>query len=350
MSGLPLHYGELVRELQRIATERLQPLNGTFELTRRCNLGCRMCYVAMQASDAEEADRELSAASWLDIARQAKEEGTLFLLLTGGEIFLRPDFFDIYEPLTTMGFVISLYTNATLIDAIVAKRLAGAPPHKIEVSLYGATAETYEGITGVRGSFERCRKGVEALLEHGVGLSLKVTITRDNLPELPLMREMADQWGLALSASWMLTGRTDGGLSDVESCRLTPEEAIRLESFDSAMLDEWRKGIKMDVPENFYCKAGKSAFVIDAGGAMQVCLDLPQPGIAVRVHGFGSAWAGVIDYVRRAPGLSAECLNCDAVHYCAICPAWSSLENGELSGSVPYLCSIAKERKMRYGS
>lgn len=350
MSGLPSHYGELVRELQRIASERLQPLNATFELTRRCNLGCRMCYVATQASDAEEASRELSASSWLDIARQAREEGTLFLLLTGGEVFLRPDFFDIYEPLTTMGFVISLYTNATLCDSSVAERLADAPPHKIEVSLYGATAATYEGITGVRGSFERCRKGIEALLERGVNVGLKATITRSNLRELPLMRELADQWGLPLSASWMLTGRTDGGPSDVDACRLTPEEAIGLESFDAAMLDEWRKGIQMATPENFYCQAGKSAFVIDAAGRMHVCLDLPAPGIPVPVHGFRKAWAGVVDYVQRAPGLSAECRDCDAVHYCAICPAWSSLEHGELSGSVRYLCSVAKERKKRYES
>ncbi len=348
MSGLPSDYGALVRELQRIASERRQPLSGTFELTRRCNLGCRMCYVAKPASDCGEARRELSASGWLDVARQAKDAGTLFLLLTGGEILLRPDFFDIYEPLTTMGLMISLYTNGTLVTQTLAGRLAEAPPHRVDITLYGATADTYEGITGVAGSYGRCIGGIEALLERGIRVGLKTTITRGNRHELDSMQHMADGWGVSFSASWMLTGRTDGGPSDAASCRLTPEECVKLESLDPLAIEEWRKGLKEAKPKNFYCQAGKSSYVVDAAGRMHVCLDLPAPGISVPEHGFRNAWAGVVDYVNNAPGLSGECRDCDAVHYCAICPAWSYLEHGTLSGSVEYLCSVAKERKKHY--
>ena len=98
MTTLPTEYGPLVRELQHRASAIRQPVNGAFELTERCNLFCRMCYVRHPAHDAVRRQKELSASEWLRIAQDAVDNGMVFLLLTGGEVFLRPDFFDIYTP------------------------------------------------------------------------------------------------------------------------------------------------------------------------------------------------------------------------------------------------------------
>ncbi len=114
-----------------------------------------MCYVCRAPADETMRGSELSAAQWLELARTAVDHGMLFLLLTGGEVFLRPDFFDIYTPLTRMGFILTLFTNGTLVTDSVATRLAEAPPSRTEITLYGATAETYEAITGVPGSYAR---------------------------------------------------------------------------------------------------------------------------------------------------------------------------------------------------
>ena len=143
-----------------------QPVNGTFELTERCNLACRMCYVCQSSGDAARRTKELSAAAWLELARQAVDNGMVFLLLTGGEVFLRPDFFEIYTPLTRLGLILTLFTNGTLITEAVAERLAEAPPSRTEITLYGATAATYEAVTGVPGSYARCCAGIEALVRH----------------------------------------------------------------------------------------------------------------------------------------------------------------------------------------
>src|SRR5665811_821470 len=105
MTVLPTGYVPLVTELHRLAAARRQPVNDTFELTNRCNLACRMCYVRHAAGDTAQRPRELSANEWLALAREAMNNGMVFLLLTGGEVFLRPDFFEIYEPLTRMGLV-----------------------------------------------------------------------------------------------------------------------------------------------------------------------------------------------------------------------------------------------------
>ena len=225
MTETPTEYGALVSEMLRRAAVNRQPAHGAFELTSRCNLRCRMCYVRQAAGDMTKAAKELPASAWLELARQAVDNGTVFLLLTGGEVLLRRDFFEIYEPLTRMGLVLALFTNGTLITKDIASRLAQAPPSRTEITLYGATTATYEAVTGTPNSFAACCSGIEALVSHRIPLGLKTTITRQNVGELEAMRQMAHNWGVPFSASWLLAKRPDRTASDVEDCRLS---AIRM--------------------------------------------------------------------------------------------------------------------------
>ena len=352
MSTLPGTYGPLVRELHRRAAERRQPLNGTFELTERCNLSCRMCYVRRAPGDGALRQQELSPSQWLELARQAVDGGMVFLLLTGGEVFLRPDFFEIYTPLTRLGLVLTLFTNGTLITDEIAARLAESPPSRTEITLYGATAETYEAITGVAGSFVRCISGIEALVKKQVPLGLKSTLTQRNIGELGVMRQMAHDWGLPFTASWLLSKRRDGAFSEVESCRLSAAECVSLEATDRASADEWTetalREASLESDGNFYCQAGRAAFVVNSRGEMNPCLDLTHPAARPLEIGFGAAWEQVQDFVSEAPSMSAECLDCTARAFCPRCPAWSQMETSTLTEPVPYLCDIAHARKGRY--
>ncbi|MHC1728433.1 MAG: radical SAM/SPASM domain-containing protein [Syntrophobacteraceae bacterium] len=352
MTEVPTEYGPLVRELHERAAKTRQPINGAFELTSACNLSCRMCYVRQSGSDRIARGKEMSAAQWLELARQAKDNGLLFLLLTGGEIFLRRDFFDIYEPLTRMGLVITLFTNGTLVTHAIAERLAQAPPSRTEITLYGATAATYEAITGVPGSYSACCEGIETLLANRVPLGLKTTITRYNVAELEEMRQMAQNWGLTFNGAWLLTQRPDGKPSDVENCRLSATECVELEATDRASANEMSEAAlrvpPSDKDDNFYCKAGKVAFAVNPSGDMNACLILPAPGASTLESGFQAAWTQVGRYVDSALSPSPVCLSCDARVYCGRCPAWSLIETDTLTEPVPYWCDIAKARKKRY--
>lgn len=352
MTALPTEYGPLARELHRRAAERRQPANGTFELTERCNLACRMCYVRHPAGDVVLRAGELPGAAWLELARQAVDSGMVFLLLTGGEVFLRPDFFEILEPLTRLGLVLTLFTNGTLITDAIAQRFAEAPPSRTEISLYGATAATYEAVTGVRGSYARCRAGIEALVKHRVPLGLKSTLTRRNVGELGAMRQMAQDWGLPFSASWLLSERRDGAPSEVEACRISAADCVALEATDCASASDWTEAAARESSlgndHNFYCQAGKAAFFVNSRGEMNPCLDLNQPAVRPLETGFRSAWEQVQGYVDSAPLPAPACLACDARGFCGRCPAWSAMETGTLTEPVPYLCEIAHARKARY--
>lgn len=69
------------------------PLSGTFELTPLCNFACRMCYVRKTAEDVKNSPRPmLTLNQWMKIAEETYEAGTLYLLLTGGEPTLLPEF------------------------------------------------------------------------------------------------------------------------------------------------------------------------------------------------------------------------------------------------------------------
>lgn len=343
-----------MRELLRRAGEQRQPANAVFELTERCNLRCRMCYVRHAAGDAACRAEELTAGAWLEVARQAKAGGALFMLLTGGEIFLRPDFFEIFTPLTRMGFILALYTNGTLITDEIARRLAEAPPSRIEITLYGATAETYEHVTGVKGSYERCIRGIESLVNHGVTLGLRSTITRQNAGELSAMRAMAQDWGARFRASWLLTKRRDGAHSEVTSCRLSAGECIELEASERATASDWIENAQREAENrdgnNFYCHAGKSSYVVNSRGEMNACIDLLQPAARPLEIGFPAAWEQTQAYVDSAPPLHKDCLACTARGFCYRCPAWSELETGSLNEPVPYLCEIAFAREAHYRS
>jgi MoaA/NifB/PqqE/SkfB family radical SAM enzyme len=352
MTTLPTDYGPLVRELHRRAAAQRQPVNGTFELTERCNLACRMCYVCQVSGDAALRAKELPAAAWLELARQAVDNGMVFLLLTGGEVFLRPDFFEIYTPLTRLGLILTLFTNGTLITQALAARLAEAPPNRTEITLYGATAATYEAITGVHGSYARCCAGIEALVKHRVPLGLKSTLTRHNMGELEAMRQMAHAWGLPFSAGWLLSKRRDGERSEVEDCRMSATECVALEATDRASASEWTEAAlresSLGNDHNFYCQAGQAAFVLNPLGEMGACIDLPFPAARPLEIGFHAAWELVQRFVDQAPPLARLCLACNRRAFCPRCPAWSNLETGTLTDPVPYLCEIARARQERY--
>ena len=345
---LPTDYKELTRTLMSRSAERGVPVNGTFELTSRCNLGCAMCYIRTRAADRAMKASELSTEQWVDLGRQAVDAGMMFLLLTGGEVFLRPDFFDIYEPLTELGLILTLFTNATLITDRVAQRLARRPPNRLEVTIYGATEETYEKVTRQPGSYKRFIRGVHALLDAGLRPKIKTTLSRLNVHEFDQMRAMAEEWNSTFSAGWLLTKRRDFCSNNVEEIRFSPKEAVELETRDPAaeknfkrLAEAERSGVGS---EGFYCHAGRSSFVIGPSGDMNICIDICLPRARPTEIGFAAAWEQVKQFLLSVPA-SEDCSNCDLNKYCLRCPAWGYVEMGSLTSSVPYMCEIAKERK-----
>ena len=150
---------EFLRGLNRKMARLRVPVSGSIELTRFCNLKCVHCYIRPVSAEEVRSTTELDTGTWLAIIDQIAEAGCLNLLITGGEPMLRSDFPAIYSHAKKKGLLVTVFTNGTLVTEEAAALFRELPPQSVEVTVYGASKQTYEGITGVAGSYERSLAG-----------------------------------------------------------------------------------------------------------------------------------------------------------------------------------------------
>ena len=123
------------------------PLSVSIVLTRRCPLECLHCYNNLAMADQEARSQELSKEEHFRLLDDLVDLGCFWLLYTGGEIFARNDFLEIYTYAKRKGFLITLFTNGNLVTERIANYLQEWPPFAIEITLYGRTKDTYEALT-----------------------------------------------------------------------------------------------------------------------------------------------------------------------------------------------------------
>lgn len=332
--------------LQSIRKGRV-PLSGSLELTHRCNLRCQHCYVNLPASDKVAKRCELSTEEIFRVVDEAAACGLLSLLLTGGEPLLRQDFKEIYLYCQRRGIFITLYTNGTLIDSGVADFLAEYPPTYVQISLYGATAQTYEAVTDIRGSYGRCMEGIQRLIERKIPLKLKAIVMTLNHQELKEMEKLAKTLGCPFRYDTFLNPRLDGK-KDPLKFRLSPEQVLAIDLERPARMREYQKKCS-DCPVFatgvlYPCHAGKTMFNIDPTGKLAVCILSRRRQYDLRSGNFREAWFEWIP--KRVLSQKRDPLPCDRCNLrllCANCTAFSELEMGISGGIVPYLCEWAHQ-------
>ena len=191
--------------------------------------------------DREARSGELSYEEHCRIVDEITEAGCFWLLYTGGEIFARKDFLDIYTYAKQKGLLITLFTNGTLITPEIADYLVEWRPFSIEITLYGRTRETYEKLTGIPGSYDRCMRGIQLLMERNLPLELKtvaVSITKHEIWEMK--RWVEEDLGLKFKFDAMINPRIDCSHSPLAT-RLKPAEVVALDLKDPKRKAEWVK-------------------------------------------------------------------------------------------------------------
>jgi radical SAM protein with 4Fe4S-binding SPASM domain len=349
-------YHALVERMLHGDRDTRIPLQGSFELTYRCNLSCTHCWVNLPAGDRPARRRELSADEIRRITGEIVEAGGLWLLLTGGEIFVRPDFFDIYRDMKRQGLLLILYTNGTMITPRVADQLAEYPPARVEISLYGSTRPTYQAVTN-HDALERCRRGIALLLERGLNVKLKSVVTTANYDEFPAMREAARrEFGLALMYDPNINFRKVEGRAGAHpaTVRVPPEKIVALDRIMDAdtgfLQDVYSRDQRLTSDFVFTCGAGVNMYHIDPYGRLATCMMVPSITYDLRGGSFREGWesfqARVLDLKRTR---AMRCDSCVIAAACDSCPGWATLEHGTLESPVDYLCEINHRRAEAFG-
>ena len=260
------------------------------EITARCNNNCRHCYINLPTGDREAQAQEMTLAEIGDIADQAVALGAVWCLITGGEPLLRPDFADIYLLLKRKGLLVSVFTNAAPVNEEHVALFKQYPPRDIEVTVYGATRETYEAVTRQRGSFAAFMRGLDLLLGSGVRVRLKAMALRSNLHEMAeIARFCRQRTKDYFRFDPQLHLRFDGDPArneEIRSERLSPEEIVALERSDPERFESLEKKCdKLIVPEFaehtcnhlFHCGAGTGSFNVGYDGLFRLCSSLYHP-------------------------------------------------------------------------
>jgi radical SAM protein with 4Fe4S-binding SPASM domain len=348
-----LEYDAFSERLHAKSRQQRIPMNGSFEVTSRCNLRCVHCYLPLSQRTGSR-QGELSLVEIDRIFSEIADAGTLWLLLTGGEPFLRTDFLDIYDLAKRKGFITTVFTNGTLITEKAADHLAEWRPFTIEISIYGATEATYEQVTGNPGSYSRCMRGIELLLERELPLRLKSVLLTINKHELDQMRQLSESLGLEFRYDPVINAGIDGSLTPIQY-RLDPKEIVFTEAQDPGRAEDWPrvfeevKGIEISNHDYFNCGAGRSTFHIDAEGKLCLCLSARTPNYDLRQGSFTEGW----DYFLKTQlamqySDQFDCLGCDLRMVCVQCPAMALSELGNPEARVPFLCSLAHLRSKAF--
>jgi MoaA/NifB/PqqE/SkfB family radical SAM enzyme len=324
--------------------ERL-PLSCVFEISPTCNLRCHFCYVALDPYKGPY----LTTEQVFRVLDKLEQAGVLWLTLTGGEVLSRRDFPEIYRYARRKGFLVMVFTNATMMNERLAQLFRDEPPLSVEVSIYGADAEHYEAVTGIPGSFARFERGIKLLQQAGVSLLLKHPTSSLTEDHVPAIRDWCTQRGIPHKFSTTIENRHDGG-QQPSLYRIQPKGVRRLnDDLHAAMTGEQRSmplpecnmGGPAGGPEKLYqCGAGRVALFVDGLGRASHCILDREPNFSLLDMEWNDVWAQMGAWVDQPLPKEAPCSGCSLRGGCMNCPARSRMSTGSPYLKDTYYCDV----------
>lgn len=331
------------------------PVSGSFELTPRCNLNCNMCYVRMTPEEMAPIGRERTTQEWLEMGRQARDAGLVFLLLTGGEPMLRPDFGQLYLELTKMGLSISINSNGCLLTEQIRQLFRAYPPALINITLYGTSPESYGRLCGVSSAFEKVKDSILWLKDAGITVNLNATITPWNVQDLDGIYAFAKEHNISMRPTLYnfpptrrtnkqefqrLDAQTVGKLLARDVLIQNGIDHVRYQVSKFGTDEATAPGCGLEQGGHLECFAGRSQFWISWDGSMVPCGMLDQPVVKPFEVGFQAAWTELVEKT-AAITLCPECTGCKHKDICTKCAAVTYAETGCFHGKPEYMCQVS---------
>ena len=358
-----IRYGKLVDYLDFKMRGTHLPFSGTFELTPRCNMNCKMCYIRMTPEEMAKVGREMTADEWIRIATEAVAQGMTMALFTGGEAILYKDFRKVYLAVRKMGVFVSINSNGTMFTDEWIEFFKQYPPAKFNITIYGGCNETYDRLCRNPRGFDQLKANIEKLQAAGFEILLNCMITKQNVSDMEAIYEFGRSHHLSVHANtYTFPAVRKEGVDDIDQSRFTPTEAaaarVRVNWYSSTpehflarahrVLNDVEHAEAMDEDcaevqgEKVRCAGGRSSFWITWDGRMLPCGMISDFSTPVLGRDFLETWKEVVAHTEKIT-LAPECTNCPKKSLCLPCAAKLLAESGAYDKKAQYKCDYTDE-------
>jgi SynChlorMet cassette radical SAM/SPASM protein ScmE len=351
------------------------PQKVTLNITNRCNLNCLYCAV----SSSKNAAGDLTLQEWKDLIDELADIKVFHLLISGGEPFIRKDFYGILEQIFKYHFRLSINSNGTIFNDELLSLLAGSDRFdNIQVSLDGPDRAVHDRMRG-KGSFDRTMKGIEALRRFDLPFSVFVVVCRNNMDHLDGIVELSAGLGVSQIAFSPLLPQ-GSALSVMGDLFLTFEEDQKVYSTLRRLKRDFPELVSgtlvntiawMDEMDKLDMPAGESVIpglITSCGGSVSECSIRPEGWVIpcdrlwdykvgnVRDESFRSIWRGSEGFTEfrkrysRKMDFFEECQDCRYASVCkGGCPSIPYNTGRGIDGWDPLSCfKVFKGRKKSY--
>ena len=335
------------RALFIAAAAQYRPLSALFELTHRCHLACKHCYLDDNHHWHDKA-RELTTAEAADAITQLRAAGNMFLTISGGETFVRPDLFALLRHARELGLAVTLFTTGTLLREKHLPELARLYLRGVELSLYSDQAEIHDAITQQPGSHAKTMRATKLLIAHSIPVTLKCPLMQPNAASYPGLKQLAKQLGVALTVDATLTATNAGKRAPLD-LRLTEAQLVAFHS-----QPELRRTLnKTPDKDAAICGIGKRSCVIGPFGDVYTCLGYQRSLGNLREQRFNDIWSdtGALYTLRRLRVRDLPvCGSCEKSSYCGRCAGSALLEEGDFNAPSRWACQQAAAQERASGT
>lgn len=316
-------------------------MNATVEITSLCNWNCRHCYLGGHAN------RGLEFKTILNVFRQLRELGTYELTLTGGEVFLRTDIFDIIESARNMGFCVNIFSNISLLDEMKIKRLKKANINKVSCTIFSLDRKIHDNIAQIDGALESVLNNIKLLKQYQIPIEVKNCITSLNKNEYRKIIRFCRENNLEVRLDTDVTPVRKMGRQE-NICKLTIEEEQVLAK-DLDVLQQ-RKYEEHNF-EEYICPDIRNSISIDCNGNIKPCIKYEYTIGNVYITPIKRVWeenTKLIEMQEQKWGDIEKCKKCSYNAYCFQCPIRSMLDDIPANKEGKTACRNAKWRHYLY--
>ena len=329
-----------IQDIMSLAKSKIIPVSILIEVCYTCNEKCTHCFLN------NHKEKGLTLERYKTLFAQLVDAGTMFIILTGGEPFTRPDFMDIVREARKKRISVSIFTNGTLLTQEIIAELKELFVNEVHISLYGANAVTHDEVTGIRGSFNKSVQSIKWLVESGITTRIKSPLMSGTVGELDGIKKLSHTLGAEIQFTTVITAK-DNGDKSTKQLQLSDEQ-LKLVLADEEVSPIGKESIRFgDYSKCIPCDTVLNGGAIDPYGNVYPCNQM-------RISG-GILEAPFVDIWKNSPVFQDlrktrledlhSCKQCEFFQFCTRCPGLAFLEDGNLVGCSTSAKQLAKIRK-----